>query len=458
MNINRVLIGVILTLVAFVFSCSQDTTVKISGTISNPVNDSIVISGPNVNKTLKLSENGEFLDTISISTNMYTLTHGRERTSMFLKANHSLSISIDAADFDKSLIYSGKGSSDNNYLAAKTLNLSVNPVDYKSMYSMDEGEFINHINETKANDIAFIDSFEKNNTVLDNELKSIELKEINYKYLLSIQRYPVYYKFYAKKEPKTSDLFDKDLKNIDYINNNDYVNSPSYKSLVLAHFFNQEKLSNNIKTHFSDLLDANAPDIKKDIVSQGKYYLSASSENNELLYNSFIKMSNDSIQTAELTDIFDKLQLIKKGMKSPEFFDYENYKGGTTSLSDLRGKYLYIDVWATWCGPCIAQIPASKKMEKLYHDKNIEFVYISIDVRDRPVYNYDKWKEMIEEKSLGGVQLFADNAWDSKFTKAFVINSIPRYLLIGPDGNIISGDAPRPSDQKLVELFDSLDI
>ena len=458
MNINRVLIGVILTLVAFVFSCNQDTTVKISGTISNPVNDSIVISGPNVNKTLKLSENGEFLDTISISTNMYTLTHGRERTSMFLKANHSLSISIDAADFDKSLIYSGKGSSDNNYLAAKMLNLSVNPVDYKSMYSMDEGEFINHINETKANDIAFIDSFEKNNTVLDNELKSIELKEINYKYLLSIQRYPVYYKFYAKKEPKTSDLFDKDLKNIDYINNNDYVNSPSYKSLVLAHFFNQEKLSSNIKTHFSDLLEANAPNIKKDIVSQGKYYLSASSENNELLYNSFIKMSNDSIQTAELTDIYNKLQLIKKGMKSPEFFDYENYKGGTTSLSDLRGKYLYIDVWATWCGPCIREIPASKKMEKLYHEKNIEFVYISIDVRDRPVYNYDKWKEMIEEKSLGGVQLFADNAWDSKFTKAFVINSIPRYLLIGPDGNIVSGDAPRPSDQKLVELFDSLDI
>ena len=97
-------------------------------------------------------------------------------------------------------------------------------------------------------------------------------------------------------------------------------------------------------------------------------------------------------------------------------------------------------------------------MEKLYYNKNIEFVYISIDVRDRPVYNYDKWREMIEEKSLGGVQLFADNAWDSKFTKAFVINSIPRYLLIGPDGNIISGDAPRPSDQKLVELFDSLDI
>ncbi len=106
----------------------------------------------------------------------------------------------------------------------------------------------------------------------------------------------------------------------------------------------------------------------------------------------------------------------------------------------------------------VLEIPSLKKVEALYHNKNIEFVSISIDVKDRPVYNYDKWRQMIEEKSLGGVQLFADNAWNSKFTKAFVINSIPRFLLIGPDGNIVSGDAPRPSDQKLIELFDSLDI
>jgi len=145
-------------------------------------------------------------------------------------------------------------------------------------------------------------------------------------------------------------------------------------------------------------------------------------------------------------------------MKSPEFIDYENFKGGTTSLSDLKGKYVYIDVWATWCGPCIAEIPSLKKVEKLYHNKNIEFVSISIDERNRPNYNYKRWKEMIVEKDLGGVQLFADNAWNSKFTKAYGIDSIPRFLLIDPDGNIVSGNAPRPSDQKLIELFDSLDI
>ena len=454
----KFLTSILIIFMFTIFSCGKDSSIQISGTINNSSHDSIIISGPSLNKTIKINDIGSFIDEINLPTNKYTLTHGKEKIQIFIKSGQDISILFDCKNFKESIVFEGNSSHENNYLKSKQKKIDSNPIDFTALYSLEEEAFLNKINDTKTSDIHFTNSFDNDVVKLDKKLKSIEEKEANYTYLLSLQRYPVYYKFYAKKEPKFSDSFLTPLNELNYVNNNDYVVFQSYKSLVLAHFFNQEKLSNNIQTHFSDLLQANAPNIKKDVVSQGKYYLSASSENNELLYNSFIEMSNDSTQTAELTDIYNKLQLIKKGMKSPEFFDYENYKGGTTSLSDLRGKYLYIDVWATWCGPCIAQIPASKKMEKLYHDKNIEFVYISIDVRDRPVYNYDKWREMIEEKSLGGVQLFADNAWDSKFTKAFVINSIPRYLLIGPDGNIISGDAPRPSDQKLVELFDSLDI
>ena len=454
----KFLTSILIIFIFTIFSCGKDSSIQISGTINNSSHDSIIISGPNLKKTIKINDIGSFIDEINLPTNKYTLTHGKEKIQIFIKSGQDISILFDCKKFKESIVFEGNSSHENNYLKSKQKKIDDNPIDFTALYSLEEEAFLNKINNTKTSDIHFTNSFDNDVVKLDKKLKSIEEKEANYTYLLSLQRYPVYYKFYAKKEPKFSDSFLTPLNELNYVNNNDYVVFQSYKSLVLAHFFNQEKLSNNIQTHFSDLLQANAPNIKKDVVSQGKYYLSASSENNELLYNSFIEMSNDSTQTAELTDIYNKRQLIKKGMKSPEFFDYENYKGGTTSLSDLRGKYLYIDVWATWCGPCIAQIPASKKMEKLYHDKNIEFVYISIDVRDRPVHNYDKWREMIEEKSLGGVQLFADNAWDSKFTKAFVINSIPRYLLIGPDGNIISGDAPRPSDQKLVELFDSLDI
>lgn len=133
-------------------------------------------------------------------------------------------------------------------------------------------------------------------------------------------------------------------------------------------------------------------------------------------------------------------------------FDYENHKGGKTKLEDLRGKYVYIDVWATWCGPCRAEIPFLKKVEEKYHGKNIEFVSISVDV-DK---DHDKWVAFVKEKELGGIQLFADKNWNSDFTKSYNINSIPRFILLDPKGNIINSDARRPSDPGLQEEFDML--
>lgn len=142
------------------------------------------------------------------------------------------------------------------------------------------------------------------------------------------------------------------------------------------------------------------------------------------------------------------------GKPSPEFVNYENYKGGTTSLSDLKGKYVYIDVWATWCGPCKKEIPSLKKVEEQYHGKNIEFVSISID--DETLH--DAWKKMVADKELGGIQLFADNSFKSEFIQNYKIQGIPRFILIDPAGNVVNASAPRPSDSKLIELFNSLEI
>ncbi len=143
---------------------------------------------------------------------------------------------------------------------------------------------------------------------------------------------------------------------------------------------------------------------------------------------------------------------LPKGAPSPVFSNYENHAGGATSLTDLKGKYVYIDVWATWCGPCKVEIPHLKKVEADFHDKNIEFVSVSID---RPK-DHAKWISMVTEKELGGIQLYADNNWESKFVKDYYIKGIPRFILIDPDGNIISPNAPRPSDPKLRTLLEEL--
>jgi thiol-disulfide isomerase/thioredoxin len=139
------------------------------------------------------------------------------------------------------------------------------------------------------------------------------------------------------------------------------------------------------------------------------------------------------------------------GSLSPSF-EYDNYKGGKTKLEDFRGKYVYIDVWATWCGPCRAEIPFLKKLEEKYHEKNIVFVSLSIDQQK----DVEKWKKFIKDKELGGVQVFADNDWNSQFVKDYNITGIPRFILIDPNGNIVKADAPRPSSPTIEAEFDAL--
>lgn len=156
------------------------------------------------------------------------------------------------------------------------------------------------------------------------------------------------------------------------------------------------------------------------------------------------------------------LNTFPKGSASPAFENYENYAGGKTSLSDLKGKYVYIDLWATWCGPCIKEIPALKKVEKQYEGKNIEFVSISVDegrgYKGDAAEAYKGWKKMVNEKELGGMQLIADDGFRSQFIQDYKVNGIPRFLLIDPNGNIVSADAPRPSSSALIDLFNELNI
>ncbi|MFS4455664.1 TlpA family protein disulfide reductase [Maribacter sp. 2304DJ31-5] len=178
--------------------------------------------------------------------------------------------------------------------------------------------------------------------------------------------------------------------------------------------------------------------------------------NTKKLDSSFIAKEHESIDGLKkyLNNKYQEKQYLKtvlgKGKTSPKFTDYENYAGGTTSLDDLKGTYVYIDMWATWCGPCKAEIPFLKEVEKAYHGKNISFVSISIDRQKA----YDTWRGMVAEKELSGIQLYAKE--DETFAAAYKISGIPRFILIDPEGNIVNADAPRPSDPKLKALLDDL--
>jgi thiol-disulfide isomerase/thioredoxin len=211
----------------------------------------------------------------------------------------------------------------------------------------------------------------------------------------------------------------------------------------------------NPKSYFK--LDKEAFDTK---LAAAKSELKGYKENAENLDSLIVVMDarNDEMffgyVESNYESMHETLTRLGKGKASPVFANYENFKGGKTSLTDLKGKYVYIDVWATWCAPCKAEIPFLQTLEKEYEGKNIEFVSISVDKPEA----YETWKKMVADKQLGGMQLYADNNFESQFILDYGINAIPRFILIDTEGNIVDADAPRPSDSKLKELFTELGI
>ena len=153
----------------------------------------------------------------------------------------------------------------------------------------------------------------------------------------------------------------------------------------------------------------------------------------------------------EIADMERAYKLLKLDPTSLDFA-YKTVDEEVVTLKSLRGKYVYIDLWATWCVPCKAEIPSLRKLEEKYKGKNIHFVGISLDkAADKKV-----WEKYVREENLPGIQIMADKDFRSSFVQAFQVASIPRFLLIAPDGKIISPNADRPSNPALQTQLDNL--
>ncbi len=117
----------------------------------------------------------------------------------------------------------------------------------------------------------------------------------------------------------------------------------------------------------------------------------------------------------------------------------------------LNNQLTYIDFWASWCVPCRAEMPDSKKLAIDYKNKGINFVYISMD--DNPV----AWQKAIKQIGLSETHNYLlPKGNDSEIAKKLKIVAIPRYIIMDKEGRIVNSDAPRPSDPKIREVFDNM--
>ena len=147
---------------------------------------------------------------------------------------------------------------------------------------------------------------------------------------------------------------------------------------------------------------------------------------------------------------YEKVVQNMDGQKVPDI-TLERPDGTKVPISSLQGKYTYIDVWATWCGPCCKEIPHEEKLVELMKDNaNLQFVSFSVD-SDRAA-----WEAKLEKDKPAWQQFILDADANKTLSDALGITGIPRFFVLGPDGTIVNQDAKRPSDPELVDYLNAL--
>jgi len=140
----------------------------------------------------------------------------------------------------------------------------------------------------------------------------------------------------------------------------------------------------------------------------------------------------------------------EKGKPAPGF-TLKDLEGNAVSLSDFKGRVIYMDIWASWCAPCIMQINRSKSLKEHFRgEEDLVFLYVSID------QDTAKWKRFIEEREVSGTHLISLKGEEEEILEKYNVPSIPRFILIDKDGNISDFHAKPPSNKSLIKDIEKL--
>jgi thiol-disulfide isomerase/thioredoxin len=113
-------------------------------------------------------------------------------------------------------------------------------------------------------------------------------------------------------------------------------------------------------------------------------------------------------------------------------------------------KVIYVDFWAPWCGPCMGEMPHTKELQDRVKGKDIVFVFLAVRCTEQ------SWKATIAQKKLPGEHFLISEKEYSTISDKFNIVGIPRYMIIDKKGKVVEDNAPRPGDESLVILLESL--
>jgi thiol-disulfide isomerase/thioredoxin len=445
--------------VMMIAACQQTPTnqVKLTGTILNPDTSLVLFAYLDPGRdTININEDGSFVyekETGKPVTIM--LVYGRNiLADVFLSPGRSVDFRVDAADRKNSRSYSGDLAGENSYLLEKAEFTSDWQKNFRTIITKEPSEFKSSRDSVQDVYNELLGSYEG----LMDEFIELEKIALQFGYFNDMYSYERNHKNYAKKE--SVDLPDGwyDFKSSIDLNKPELLEVPNavrYMSTIINDGAMEEGgLSGNvwgtpeflnakisfINDNFSD------PEIKEsflfDNISQ---QLDAGPPTGvEDAINNYLNTSANEENKVVIKEKMDAWSAILPGQPAPAF-SLPDIDGKELALVDLAGKYVYIDFWATWCGPCRAEFPHYRQLVQDYKGRNVVFMSISVD-KDK-----EAWKKMVEEEAFDWVQLHDSIMMNDDY----LVRYIPTFVFVDTEGKIIDPRAPRPSDPLLREMLDA---
>ncbi|HOK61488.1 MAG TPA: redoxin family protein [Tenuifilum sp.] len=429
----------------------------LAGRYTNGTDNKVIVISPDAIDTISLNENGLFVHKVNLANPaMLKVRSGRIQTTLYLEPGDSSYFEVDANNAD-GISFSGSNSELNQNLRSRSKELQNIFRGWRDLFSLNLNEFGLKIDSISKELFQKTDSLKAKS----KNFAEMEANRVRYFMLRLRSQYPEYSAYLSGEEfnPDSADysFFD----NVD-MNNGEHLSYDEYASLVETYAQLRIQKAQNFKELSSKPAQERLPAIFSMIDSiftnpkirdyVKKQYLMEEIQFGEFwklndICNNYLAACTTPVYKQEVQSVYNEKLKIAPGNSAPTF-TYNDINGKSVSLSDFNGKLVYIDFWATWCGPCRGEIPHLDKLEKDYKGKKIVFVKISLDD------DMDAWRKMVTEKKLGGVQLHADGAWSSDAAKNYQIKGIPTFVLIGANGKIINPNAPRPSSEEIRTLLD----
>lgn len=436
-------LSIIVLLILSLPGCSPNNSVQISGRIEN--GDSIVSIwvGDSI-YSFPLDENDFFTGKIPMKKSGYgTLLHNS--LNLYLSPGEDLEVYVDNFNFSSSLYFRGSLGGVNNYLKEQEVAVFFDRDDYK----LEERPFVEKMQQLIDEKIKLLEA--KN---FDPSFTDLERERIRYSIAERVSCYPSFRRNAGDEYYVPGKVFTDFLSSFS-LNNEALFGTKDYRSFLLNYVYLQG--SRGTGGNYSDgvvdyiVSTVTNPTIKDFLLTEIVYRFIW--ENNGLegadhLLEVFRRECTDKNKVDYINEIVEHWARLLPGQPAPDF-TLKDVHGKYVTLSEYRGDYVYIMVWATWCVPCKSEFYYLDLLQKEYKDEKIKFMTISIDEPEMAQY----WYDFLVSKRYSGIHLMIDS--DSKFNEDYMIISVPRFILIGTEGEIVDSNAPRPSGQ-IRQLLDSL--